>query len=217
MKLLRVDGALFKDLNKNGVLDAYEDWRRPVDERASDLVAQMKLEEKAGLMVGPSLAMGPNGMPSEQPTYGVNPFSGGPVALVSPATTDALTKRHIVQFINRENRDPRTMATWLNAVQQLAEGRRLGTPVLFVTNPRNHYGAPATFGIAEAEQRLLAVAGDARPRGDEGRRPGGGVRLASPRRSTSRWGSAAPTTPRPTWRPSRGGGASGRRSGRTRS
>ena len=42
------------------------------------------------------------------------------------------------------------MATWLNGVQQVAEARRLGTPVLFVTNPRNHYGAAATFGIAEA-------------------------------------------------------------------
>jgi beta-glucosidase len=42
------------------------------------------------------------------------------------------------------------MATWTNAVQEVAEGRRLGTPVLFVTNPRNHYGARATFGIAEA-------------------------------------------------------------------
>ena len=36
------------------------------------------------------------------------------------------------------------------SVQQVAEARRLGTPVLFVTNPRNHYGAPASFGIAEA-------------------------------------------------------------------
>ena len=42
------------------------------------------------------------------------------------------------------------MATWLNAVQQIAEGSRLGVPVLFVTNPRNHLGAPNTFGIAEA-------------------------------------------------------------------
>jgi beta-glucosidase len=150
VKLLRVEGALFKDLDKNGVLDPYEDWRLPASDRANDLVGRMTLEEKAGLMVGPSLAMGPNGTPSEQPTYGVNPFSGGPVALVSPATTDALYKRHIVQFINRENREPRTMAVWLNAVQELAEGRRLGTPVLFVTNPRNHYGAPSTFGIAEA-------------------------------------------------------------------
>ena len=148
--LLRVEGALFKDLNKNGTLDAYEDWRRPVAERAQDLVSRMTLEEKAGLMVGPSLPMGPGGTPSEQPVYGVNPFSGGPVALVSPGTTDALYKRHIVQFINRENQEPRTMARWLNAVQELAEGRRLGTPVLFVTNPRNHYGASASFGIAEA-------------------------------------------------------------------
>jgi beta-glucosidase len=150
VKVLRVDGRLFKDLNKNGRLDVYEDWRRPVAERVNDLVSQMTLEEKAGLMVGPSLPMGPGGAPSEQPVYGVNPFSGGPVALVSPGTTDAIQKRHIVQFINRENKDPRTMATWLNAVQQVAEGRRLGTPVLFVTNTRNHYGAPATFGIAEA-------------------------------------------------------------------
>jgi beta-glucosidase len=148
--VLRVDGALFKDLNQNGRLDAYEDWRKPLEARVDDLVAQMTLEEKAGLMVGPSLVMGPGGTPSEQPTYGVNPFAGGPPALVSPATKDALYNRHIVQFINRQNTDPRTMATWLNAVQELAEGRRLGTPVLFVTNPRNHYGAGATFGIAEA-------------------------------------------------------------------
>ena len=150
VEILRVDGALFKDLDKNGKLDPYEDWRRPVAERADDMVSRMTLEEKAGLMVGPSLPMGPGGTVSEQPVYGKNPFSGGPVALVSPGTTDALYKRSIVQFINRENREPKTMATWANAVQQLAEGRRLGTPVLFVTNPRNHYGAPASFGIAEA-------------------------------------------------------------------
>ncbi len=148
--ILRVDGALFKDLDKNGKLDPYEDWRLPVAERVDDLVSRMTLEEKAGLMVGPSLPMGPGGAVSEQPVYGRNPFSGGPVAMVSPGTTDALYKRHIVQFINREDREPKTMATWTNAVQQLAEGRRLGTPVLFVTNPRNHYGAPASFGIAEA-------------------------------------------------------------------
>jgi beta-glucosidase len=150
VELLRVDGMLFKDLDKNGKLDPYEDWRRPVAERASDLVSQMTLEEKAGLMVGPSLPMGPGGTVREEPVYGANPFSGGPASMVSPGTTDALHKRHIVQFINRENTDPRTMATWLNAVQQVAEARRLGTPVLFVTNPRNHYGAAATFGIAEA-------------------------------------------------------------------
>jgi beta-glucosidase len=94
--------------------------------------------------------MGPGGAVREEPVFGVNPFAGGPPALVSPGTTDALHKRHIVQLINRENADPRTMATWLNGVQAVAEARRLGTPILFVTNPRNHHGAAATFGIAEA-------------------------------------------------------------------
>ena len=39
-----------RDLNKNGRLDPYEDPRRPIDERVEDLLAQMTLEEKAGLM-----------------------------------------------------------------------------------------------------------------------------------------------------------------------
>ena len=50
--LLQINGLLFKDLNKNGKLDVYEDWRRPIEERVNDLVAQMTIEEKAGLMVG---------------------------------------------------------------------------------------------------------------------------------------------------------------------
>jgi hypothetical protein len=35
-RTLSVDGRLFKDLNANGRLDPYEDWRRPVATRASD-------------------------------------------------------------------------------------------------------------------------------------------------------------------------------------
>ena len=58
VKVLEVDGLKFKDLNKNGKLDAYEDWRKPVDARVDDLVSQMTLEEKAGLMVSPTLTDG---------------------------------------------------------------------------------------------------------------------------------------------------------------
>lgn len=148
--ILQINGLLFKDLNKNGRLDVYEDWRRALEDRVSDLVVQMTLEEKAGLMVGPSLTVGPNGGISEQPAYMVNPFNPGPPAMVSPATADGILKRHIRQFINRDNLAPKTMANWLNAVQQVAEGSRLGIPVLFVTNPRNTIGQGAVFGISEA-------------------------------------------------------------------
>ncbi len=150
VNVLQVNGLLFKDLNKNGKLDGYEDWRRSIDERVNDLVAQMTVEEKAGLMVGPQLNAGPNGSVNEQAVYGTNPFNPGPVQLNSPATSDALLRRNIRQFINRENLPARTMATWLNAVQQIAESSRLGIPVIFVTNPRNQYGTQNVFGIQEA-------------------------------------------------------------------
>ena len=51
VKILTVDGFAFKDLNKNGKLDKYEDWRLSWDERAKDLAGQMTIEQIAGLML----------------------------------------------------------------------------------------------------------------------------------------------------------------------
>ena len=45
----------FRDLNGNGRLDVYEDPARPLEERVDDLLAQMTLEEKAGLMFHPPI------------------------------------------------------------------------------------------------------------------------------------------------------------------
>ena len=146
--VLDVDGRRFKDLNKNGRLDVYEDWRRPVDARVDDLVSQMTLEEKAGLMVSPTLPMGPNGSVNEESRPQPNPF-GGPAWSI-PGTSEAVLGMHIRQFINRVNTAPRTMATWLNAVQEIAERSRLGIPAFFVTNPRNHLGSGMVVGIDEA-------------------------------------------------------------------
>ena len=49
--ILEDKGFAFKDLNRNGQLDVYEDWRLPADERAKDLAAQLSIEEIAGLML----------------------------------------------------------------------------------------------------------------------------------------------------------------------
>ena len=46
--VLTIGGRQFRDLNRNGVLDPYEDWRLSSAVRAADLVARMTLEEKAG-------------------------------------------------------------------------------------------------------------------------------------------------------------------------
>ncbi len=51
VKTLRTgDDFVFRDLNKNGRLDPYEDPRRPIEERVEDLLAQMRLEEKAAML-----------------------------------------------------------------------------------------------------------------------------------------------------------------------
>ena len=51
VKILTVNGLKFKDLNRNGKLDKYEDWRLSVDERAKDLAKKMSVEQIAGLML----------------------------------------------------------------------------------------------------------------------------------------------------------------------
>jgi beta-glucosidase len=148
VKVIEVNGLRFKDLNKNGTLDVYEDWRQPVDARVDDLVSQMTLEEKAGLMVSPTLTMGPDGAVNEVSRPMPNPFGGAAWSL--PGTSEAVLKMHLRQFINRATTSPTTMVTWLNGVQQIAESSRLGIPAFFVTNPRNHLGGSMVVGIEEA-------------------------------------------------------------------
>ena len=40
--IIKVGKYQFKDLNKNGKLDVYEDWRKPMDKRIADLVSHVR-------------------------------------------------------------------------------------------------------------------------------------------------------------------------------
>jgi beta-glucosidase len=63
---LTKDGFTFRDLNKNGRLDPYEDSRRPINERVEDLLSQMTLEEKAGMLFHPPIGMNQDGTLMEE-------------------------------------------------------------------------------------------------------------------------------------------------------
>jgi beta-glucosidase len=146
--VLTVDGLRFKDANGNGKLDVYEDWRRSIDERTADLVQQMTLPEKAGLMLIDTL----------------NAEVGGTVADNARAlVTGQEMRRFIFRNVITRTPDgkpargfagaqitPREAAEFTNAIQRLAEGSRLGIPVLFKSNARNHYERQARAGINEA-------------------------------------------------------------------
>lgn len=57
VEILKVDKLEFKDLNKNGKLDKYEDWRLSPEERSADLLSKMSVEEKAGFMLINTVSM----------------------------------------------------------------------------------------------------------------------------------------------------------------
>ncbi len=126
--LLLVQGQ-FKDLNRNGLLDRYEDWRLSPAQRARDLVARMTLAEKAGTMM-----------------HGTARSLGGPMASAgmggqydTAAIRALIDSVKVTNLITRLNTDPRALAVQNNVLQAIAERTRLGIPVTISTDPRNHF------------------------------------------------------------------------------
>ena len=75
-QLLKIGGLNFKDLNRNGKLDRYEDWRLSVEERAKDLAGKMTVEQIAGLM----LYSGHQAVPANPRGLGAATYNGKPFA-----------------------------------------------------------------------------------------------------------------------------------------
>jgi beta-glucosidase len=146
--VLTVDGARFKDANGNGALDPYEDWRRPVEARVADLVARMTVEEKAGLMLIDTIAPGCGGTVTAAAarlveTQRMTRFILRNVVKATAAPCDGSVTPTRNGFVIT----PSQMAEFTNAIQALAESQRLGIPVLFKDNARNHYDTDPRFGI----------------------------------------------------------------------
>lgn len=126
-KIVTVDGLRFRDLDRDGRLSPFEDWRRSSDERAADLVARMTLEEKAGEMMHGTLPALGGMVPGRGKGYDLDKLK--PLIL----------ERHVTTFITRLSGDPAWLAEQNNAVQAIAEQGRLGVPVTISTDPRHHF------------------------------------------------------------------------------
>ncbi len=134
---LTENGYTFRDLNKNGKLDPYEDRRLPIEERVEDLLTQMTLEEKAGLMFHTMLGMGKDGSLTEK----ISPFN--------PIQTSELISRRLLNHFNvYEIAPPRQTARWHNRLQNLAERTRLGIPVTISSDPRHAFDKNPAAGQA---------------------------------------------------------------------
>ena len=109
--VLEVDGYQFIDLNGNGELDVYEDWRQDAETRAADLVSQMTVREKIAQM--------------QHPTY--LPRADGKIA---PYLKEYCSEYGIGMLLIRELNSVEAAATTMNTIQEYAESSRLGVPVL---------------------------------------------------------------------------------------
>ena len=133
VKTITIDGITFRDLNKNGKLDVYEDSRKPVNDRVSDLLSQMTLEEKAGTMFITMVGMKKDGSISEGPSLS-DPFS-----LLIPGTSYMLFSKHMNYFNILKGAGKKEMAIWYNNLQKISERTRLGIPATIASDPRNHF------------------------------------------------------------------------------
>lgn len=162
--VIKVKGRQFKDLNANGSLDTYEDWRKPVDARVADLVDQMTLDEKAGLMLIDTVNASCD---VESGRFGTVPETA--VDYIVDQQMRRLIFRNVVAvgdrgaclptgggFATNVVVTPAEAAEFMNGIQELSEGTRLGIPVLYKSNARNHIDPQARAGINEASGAFSA-------------------------------------------------------------
>jgi beta-glucosidase len=166
--LLTLNGMQFKDLNRNGQLDKYEDWRLSNDERARDLLSKMSVEQKVGFMListtrlkNDNAAGGGRGgggggtitsdFNEDDQVQSTNMFTRKPLPTpmtMAAGTTKGVTQFHLRHFIFRANVPARTTAEWANKLQALCESDGLGIPAIIASNPRNHITKDASIGLS---------------------------------------------------------------------
>ncbi|MEO5683896.1 MAG: glycoside hydrolase family 3 N-terminal domain-containing protein [Chitinophagaceae bacterium] len=165
VKLLTVGGLQFKDLNRNGRLDTYEDWRLTNEQRTKDLLARMSIQEKVGFMLISSAALKNESSFGGAPSAGavssdfneedrvstVNIFTRKPLPypiMNIAGTTKGVTQFHLRHFIFRANVGARMTAAWANKLQALCESDGLGIPAIIASNPRNNLTKDASVGLS---------------------------------------------------------------------
>ena len=126
VKIIEVDGCVFKDMNRNGALDAYEDWRLTPQERAQDLAQQISIDQIAGLML----------------------YS--PHNVVSDSSLSETVKRRVLKdqmrhILVTKVKNAHTAALWHNNLQALAEAQPFAIPTNNSSDPRNYTEADGEF------------------------------------------------------------------------
>ena len=148
VRILKIDGLSFKDLNKNDKLDRYEDWRLPADTRARDLASKMTVEQIAGLMLYSRHQPIPSpGAGFFSGTYHGKKFaeSGARASDLTDQQKEFLVKDNVRHVLVTSVQTAEVAAEWNNNVQALAESIGFGIPANNSSDPRHGTVANAEF------------------------------------------------------------------------
>ena len=146
--ILTDKGYAFKDLNRNGVLDVYEDWRLPAEERAQDLADRLTVEQIAGMMLYSSH----QSVPSRGGMFGGARYNGKPYGESGASASDLSDAQK--KFLAEDNlravlvttvESPAIAAQWNNNMQAFVEGMGHGVPVNTSSDPRHETSATAEY------------------------------------------------------------------------
>ena len=133
----------YRDLNKNGNMDPYEDPTEDIALRVEDLLQQMTLEEKAGCLFISPIGVGNKGELLEEFT------PTNPMGLMMGLNSELVLQKKLNHFNLFQVPKAIEMARWNNAIQKLAEKTRLGIPITLATDPRHGFSNnPATSMLA---------------------------------------------------------------------
>ncbi len=151
VRILTVDGLAFKDLNRNGQLDTYEDWRADYSTRAQDLASQLTIAEIAGLMLYSSH----QSIPARSRGYFAGTYDGQPYeegvtdpSLLTDQQKKFLAEDHLRHVLLTSVKSPAIAAQWTNRVQAFCEGVGKGIPANNSSDPRHGTRAKAEFDAA---------------------------------------------------------------------
>lgn len=153
VQIIREGNFAFKDLNRNGQLDVYEDWRKDIEERIADLANQLSKEEIAGLMLYSSHQPIPNIGGYGVATYngksykesGANPWD------LSDQQKKFLAEDNLRHVLITAVESPEVAAKWNNVSQAYVEGLGHGIPNNNSSDPRN--------GVSAGDSEFTAGAG----------------------------------------------------------
>jgi len=167
-KMITVGDKEYRDLNKNGKLDIYENSDETIEDRVNDLVGQMTIEEKAGTMFVTMIGMTSKGDPIDKPYFTKNIFDIM-FMMAMPSSSEMIAKKKMNSFNIVHSYNADILARYNNNVQKIAERSRLGIPITIATDPRhgteNNPGAalytpsfsqwPSSLGLAATRDTLL--------------------------------------------------------------